>query len=170
MWNDTEIPLAYLITFRTYGTWLHGDERGSIDRDNNIYETPYKKPNDTFYNVNQAELKSSPVLLDAALRGVVRAALLEVCEHRKWSLQALNVRTNHIHMVVSIGVYSPSMALNSLKAYAARKMRDSGCWEYEHTPWAARGSKRKLWNERSVEMAIDYVLNGQGGKLLDFDQ
>ena len=32
MWNDTDIPLAYLISFRCYGTWLHGDERGSIDR------------------------------------------------------------------------------------------------------------------------------------------
>src|SRR6185369_556860 len=30
MWNDTDIPLAYLITFRSYGTWLHGDDRGSI--------------------------------------------------------------------------------------------------------------------------------------------
>ena len=26
-WNDTDIPLGYLITFRTYGTWLPGDER-----------------------------------------------------------------------------------------------------------------------------------------------
>ncbi len=32
MWNDTDIPLAYLITFRCYGTWLHEDERGATDR------------------------------------------------------------------------------------------------------------------------------------------
>lgn len=32
MWNDTDIPLGYLITFRCYGTWLHGDERGATDR------------------------------------------------------------------------------------------------------------------------------------------
>ena len=30
--QDRSNPLAYLITFRTYGTWLHGDERGSMDR------------------------------------------------------------------------------------------------------------------------------------------
>jgi len=29
MWNDTDIALAHLITFRCHGTWLHGDERGS---------------------------------------------------------------------------------------------------------------------------------------------
>jgi hypothetical protein len=32
MWNDTDLPLGYLITFRCYGSWLHGDKRGSIDR------------------------------------------------------------------------------------------------------------------------------------------
>ena len=31
-WDDNEFPLAYLLTFRTYGTWHHGDERGSVDR------------------------------------------------------------------------------------------------------------------------------------------
>jgi hypothetical protein len=32
MWNDTEIPLAIFFTFRCYDTWLHGDERGAVDR------------------------------------------------------------------------------------------------------------------------------------------
>ena len=30
--QDRSTPLAYLITIRSYGTWLHGDERGSMDR------------------------------------------------------------------------------------------------------------------------------------------
>jgi hypothetical protein len=33
-------PLAYLITFNTYGSWLHGDRRGSVDRFHNRYGTP----------------------------------------------------------------------------------------------------------------------------------
>jgi hypothetical protein len=41
MWNDTDTPLAYFISFRAYGTWLHGDKRGSIDRFNNRYRAPY---------------------------------------------------------------------------------------------------------------------------------
>ena len=45
MWNDTDIALAYLITFRSYGTWLHGDDRGSIDRFHNRYKSPYIPPN-----------------------------------------------------------------------------------------------------------------------------
>ena len=36
-----EFALAYFITFRCYGTWLHGDERGSVDRFHNIYGMPF---------------------------------------------------------------------------------------------------------------------------------
>src|SRR4029077_14507206 len=42
---DDNIPLAYLITFRAHGTWLHGDRRGSVDRFHNRYGTPRIPPN-----------------------------------------------------------------------------------------------------------------------------
>jgi hypothetical protein len=48
-------------------------------------------------------------------------------------------------------------------------MREDGCWKMEHSPWVDKGSRRNLWNEGSVERAIDYVLNGQGDDLPDFD-
>jgi hypothetical protein len=38
--NADRVPLAYLITFRAYGTWLHGDSRGSVDRFHNRYGVP----------------------------------------------------------------------------------------------------------------------------------
>ena len=41
-----DIPLAYLISFRAYGTWLHGDRRGSVDRFHNRYGTPRIPPNE----------------------------------------------------------------------------------------------------------------------------
>jgi REP element-mobilizing transposase RayT len=81
----------------------------------------------------------------------------------------MNVRTNHVHVVVSIGTTKASRALNALKANATRQMREDGNWKSARTPWADKGSERHLWNERSVALAIDYVNNGQGGKLPDFD-
>ena len=33
--------LGYLITFHTHGSWLHGAERGSVDREHNSYDTPF---------------------------------------------------------------------------------------------------------------------------------
>jgi REP element-mobilizing transposase RayT len=169
MWNDTDIPLAYLISFRCYGTWLHGDERGSIDRFHNQYKTPYIPPNPNWQNHNKKTLKGEAVKLDARRRTLIEEAIREVCQYRSWLLRAFNVRTNHVHTVVSIGTAKPDAALNAFKAYATRKMRQNGCWLEEHSPWADKGSKRRLWNERSIEKAVDYVINGQGEELPDFD-
>lgn len=38
-------PLAYFITWRTYGTWLHGDERGSVQRGSSGPLAPPISPN-----------------------------------------------------------------------------------------------------------------------------
>ena|SRR5215475_8305422 len=169
MWNDTDIPLAYLITFRCHGTWLHGDQRGSVDRFHNRYQSPYIEPNQKWEEHNQGRLKGEPVVLDASRRRSTEAAIRQTCALRKWLLHALNVRTNHIHSVVSIGTLKPERALTAFKANATRQMREDGCWQFEHTPWVKKGSKRSLWNERSVARAIEYVLNGQGDELPDFD-
>jgi REP element-mobilizing transposase RayT len=170
MWNDTDIPLGYLITFRCYGTWLHGDDRGSVDAFHNRYKAPYALPNRARHRHNQGTLKGEAVLLDASQRASVEAAIRETCTIRKWILHALSVRTNHVHTVVSAGDRKPELALNALKANSTRRMRQDGNWQHDYSPWVDRGSKRCLWNERSLERAVDYVINGQGDQLPDFDE
>ena len=91
------------------------------------------------------------------------------CRIRKWSLFALNVRSNHIHVVVAASNKKPEMVLGAFKANATRQLREDGLWPYPATPWADGGSKRRLWNEQSVAEAIDYVLYGQGDDIPDFD-
>ena len=94
-------PLAYLITFRCYGTWLRGDPRGSVDRKHHVYGAPKITPNQHFEDSNRKQLKHAPVLLDARQRKVVEDAVRGVCDCRKYMLRALNVRTNHVHCVVT---------------------------------------------------------------------
>ena len=169
-WNDNEFPLGYLITIRTYGTWLPGDQRGSIDRYHNTYRGPRVPPNRILEEQARSKLKSEPLILDAIKRKAVDDAIREVCLHRDWVLRALNVRTNHAHSVVSIGIVKPGQAMNAFKAYGTRKLRERNLWEYAHSPWAERGSKRWLWTETSILNACDYVINGQGHDLRDFDE
>jgi len=169
MWNDTDIPLAFLITFRSYGTWLHGDERGSVSRFRNQYKSPRLPPEKKWLKTNTRRLKGEVVILDANRRGCVEAAVRKTCEIRGWHLYAVNVRTNHVHSVVAAGQKKPEMVLNALKANATRTMREQGCWQGTMSPWADKGSKRNLWNEESIARAVDYVINGQGDDLPDFD-
>jgi REP element-mobilizing transposase RayT len=169
MWNDTDIPLAYLITIRTYGTWLHGDERGSTNRFRNGYGTPFLPHNNAWLTKNQGRLAGKPILLETSHRTCVEKAIRETCKIRRWDLYAVNVRTNHAHSVVAIGAKKPGAALNAFKANATREMRTAGLISSERSPWADKGSNRSLWNERSIVQAIDYVLYGQGDELPDFD-
>ena len=169
MWNDTDTPLAYLITFRCYGTWLHGDGRGSVDRAHNRFGSPYIEADYRRLQRAAQALKSEPVLLDARRRECVEAAVRETCELRGRRLRALNVRTNHVHIVASIGTTPPGRALNAFKANSTRRLRQGGRWIQPHSPWVDKGSRRFLWNERSVERAVEYVNNGQGDELPEFD-
>src|SRR5258708_39526954 len=135
MWNDTDVPLALLITFRCYGSWLHGDVRGSVDRLHNQYMAPYAPANENRNRYNQGVLKSEPLVLDASQRASVERAIRETCVYRRWILHAINVRTNHVHTVVSIGNKKSELALNAFKANATRQMRRDGCWTLSHSPW-----------------------------------
>ncbi|CAN5418330.1 transposase [soil metagenome] len=169
MWNDTDIPLAVFFTFRCYGTWLHGDERGSVDRENNIYRSPRISTNSNWRKHNEQLLLHPPVILNAAQRKSVERSIRDTCEKRGWTLLAINVRTNHIHVVICIGAKKPKDALIALKANATRHLRNDNLWNHENTPWADKGSKRNLWNEKSISEACNYVNNQQGDKLPDFD-
>jgi hypothetical protein len=73
-----------------------------------------------------------------------------------------------VHTVVASKRKS-DLVLSAFKANATRQLREDGLWTREFSPWARKGSRRNLWNERSVAQAIDYVLSGQGGDLPDFD-
>ena len=107
--------------------------------------------------------------MDAARRSSVEKPIRETCEKRNWKLVAINVRTNHVHIVVRTGYSNPALALNAFKANATRQMREDRCWLNSHSPWADKGSERWLWTEKHVADAVNYVIDGQGGDLPKFD-
>jgi REP element-mobilizing transposase RayT len=162
--QQTDVPIGYLITFRSYGTWLHGDERGSIDRNHRRYGTPTLPPSSLRMRRDRSLMKQTPVNLDAKKRSAVDSGIRNICSKRKWSLWALAVRTNHVHSVVSAST-KPDVMLSALKASATRSMREAGCWTSGLSPWAHRGSKKYLWTEQDLIDAIAYVLEGQGESL-----
>ncbi len=172
--SDTEfnlsgVPLAYFISFRCYGYWLHGDDRGSVDRNNNIYGTPTLPPDEEKKHEMRLRMKRDPVELTVARRSAVETAIREACDIRGWVLKAINVRTNHVHSVVTAN-RKPELVMNAFKANATTMMINCSVWQRGLKPWSRHGSTRYLWNEKSVARAIDYVIHGQGGELPNFDE
>ncbi len=167
-WDDNEIPLAYLITFRTYGTWLHGDERYSVDRHGkNIYGTPKVLPSRNLNRIMMDRRMSEDFLLDGSRREVVDRAIHEVCDHRGYRLFAINVRTNHVHTVVASS-RRPEILMNAFKSNSTRELRRAGMISTDQRVWARGGSTRYLWKTNHVEGACNYVLYGQGDDLPNF--
>ncbi|MEP7148278.1 MAG: transposase [Acidobacteriota bacterium] len=162
LYEENEFPLAYLLTFRTFGTWLHGDSRWSVGRSRRSpRESKLIQPNVPLNEKMADEMNQAPVILNKNQRDAVELAISEVCENRGYSLRAVNARTNHVHSVVTAQI-KPERIINTFKAYSTRKLRDANLFPRDLRVWSCGRSRRYLWKPRNVLAAIDYVLYSQG--------
>jgi REP element-mobilizing transposase RayT len=153
-------PVAYFITWSTYGTWLPGDKRGWVD-----YRSGWKMPNPMRELEAMAKMTEDACILTMEQRLAVHDQIEETCRYRGWELHAVNCRSNHIHVVVSAPV-AAKLARSTLKAWATRKLKDQ--YRLRHPRlivrenwWVERGSQRFINDEDSLEAVIIYVRDGQ---------
>jgi REP element-mobilizing transposase RayT len=154
-------PLAYFLTFTTYGTWLHGRAPGSVDRRHNAVGTPFLPPDTRREQESRQTLAEEPYVLDARGRDVVLRTLVEVARHRRWKLWAAHVRTNHVHVVVSAEA-RPEKVMADFKAYASRRLKEDANERADRTRWTQHGSTMYLWTPEQVAARVAYVVAGQG--------
>lgn len=157
-------PLAYFITFRTYGTWLHGDERGSMQRGLTGPGAPMLDRNPQREAWEASRRLGQPVTLGRAERQVVDGAIRETAATREWPVHALNGRTNHVHVVVSVEI-PPERVMGSLKAWYTKRLREAGLIATGAKVWSRHGSTTYLWRDEQVTAACEYVVEGQGADL-----
>ncbi len=154
-----EKPIAYLITFTTYGTWLHGDKKNSVNDEHNHIGEPFVPFNPNLNRKEQTFLKHPPVILNENLRNAVLKSILEVCTYRGWFAHSVHVRSNHLHIVVTAND-KPEKIMTDFKSYATRAIKKNGI-EIEKY-WTKHGSTKYLWTHPQLQGAIEYVKNGQG--------
>jgi hypothetical protein len=135
--RDEHIPLGYLITIRAYGTWLHG-RQGSVDRFHNTYGTPRLPANEKRREYNMRLLAQSPVTLRTNARRAVELGIRETCDIRKWTLWAINVRTNHVHTVVSANCRPKRIAIAFKSNRNAKNARGWHLADWKKSLGAAR--------------------------------
>lgn len=157
------MALAYFITFSTYGTWLHGSEKGSVDRQHNVYGEAVLMPNSALKEYRRKLMKQEPYALNAASRKIVLKAIQDHTTFRDWFLWAAHVRTNHVHIVVGTGdeTKSPERMMTELKAHASRDINAARI-ELECEHWTRHGSTRHLHTEDEINQAIYYTVYEQG--------
>ncbi len=159
-----KFPHAYFITFSCYGTWLHGNDKGSVSRFKNTVGTPVIC---TATNLKQREkelLAHPPYLLNKPHREIVLQSIIEVSLHRGWHCYAAHVRSNHVHVVVGARV-APEKILTDFKAYASGALNKSGLDKQVIRRWTNHGSTKYIWEPVMIVPAINYVVEEQGAPM-----
>lgn len=105
-------------------------------------------------------MKHPPLVLDNAQRAVAHRALVELCAERGWDLHVLNVRTNHVHLVVTAAEQVETV-MGTMKGRATRELRAAGLVTPERPCWSRHGSTRRVWDQIGLEVVCTYVRDAQ---------
>jgi REP element-mobilizing transposase RayT len=165
-------PLAYLLTWTTYGSWLPGDQRGWVAKTSPGIQDP--DPN--LETNSRKRLRYSRVSLNPAQRFLIEATIEAHCEVRRWKLHAVNARTNHIHVVVTAPGIHPDVVMNQFKAWCSRRLNEYvtalearenpslalGAGKCFRRRWWTKGGSTKWINDNEyLQNTNSYVLEGQ---------
>ncbi|MEZ6139453.1 MAG: transposase [Zavarzinella sp.] len=149
-------PLAYFITWTVYATHLQGDDRGWRKRGKGNCE-----PQPKLVAWHEERLKHETFLFEEQQRALVKEEIVRVCHFKEWKLWAVNVRTNHVHVVVTTATHSDQFVRDSLKANATRYLREHFPVFHDRKVWTKGGDIEWIDTEENLQEVIDYVLNRQ---------
>jgi len=158
------MALAYLITFTTYGTRLHGNAKGSVDDEHNAYGTPLVQTDLEREMRSKGTMAGRSYKMSPVEREIVRNAITDLATERRWHLLAVRVRSNHSHVVIA-AERAPERIMSDFKARASRDLSYAGFATAEHRRWTRHGSTRHLFDEEQIEAAIRYTLDEQGDRM-----
>jgi REP element-mobilizing transposase RayT len=148
-------PLAYFLTWTTYGTWLPGDERGWMRRPGIL-----ELPNASLKRVARQLQSETSLILAPEQRQIVETTIQEHCKVRGWHLWIARALSNHVHVVVTAKDYEPHVVMDQFRAWCTRKLKTTVTTQRKNW-WTERGSTRYINDEESLEAVILYVRDFQ---------
>src|SRR5687767_1105846 len=93
-------PLAYHITFGTYGTRLHGDDRGTVTRGQNGQESILLGPDEALESYERDQMRFEKIELTDEQMRYAEQVIPSICERGGWLLLAWAVGPDHVHAVL----------------------------------------------------------------------
>jgi hypothetical protein len=110
-------PLAFFLTWPTYGTWLPGDERGWVR-----HGIGCQLPDPMRKLEAEARMTEDACILGAEQRRLVETTIADHCRIRVWELHAVNCRSNHVHVAVTAN-RKPEEVREQFKAWCTRNLK-----------------------------------------------
>ena len=149
-------PLAYHITFGTYGTRLHGDLRGTIDRRHNIRGEPVLGQNDAWRRTEKAILRCPPVFLTPEQREYAEVEIPFICDRGHWGYHIAACQTDHVHVLLTADREGPAVR-RWLKRWLGDALSQRWPVPGERTWWAKGGSVKWVWDPGYRQRVFEYI-------------
>ena len=121
---NADDPIAYLITWTTYGTWLPGDERGWHKWGGGGLQ----EPNEFLKTFAESTMKEPEFTMSPSEREIVAQTVAKHCQVRNWMLHKVNARSNHVHVAVTAPRYKHDVpASRALREHSILRQRRTKC-------------------------------------------
>jgi len=108
-------------------------------------------------------MKEQSVLLNMNQRKKVHQVCLRHAKIRGWVLHAINVRSNHVHLVVTADA-DPKKVRDQFKANATRVLRQPPDAIVHEKIWTRGGDTEIIDGDESLEQVVLYVTETQDQK------
>ena len=151
-------PLAYHITVGTYGTRLHGDERGTVDRRMNQPGDPIVGRVEQWQRAERASLRFEPRVFTPDQMGWVESLVPAICERGGWTLRARACAPDHLHTVVT-ATADGALVRKLLKRWLTQAMAKQLPLEPDEHFWAECGSVKWVWTDDYLGRVVPYVFD-----------
>ena len=149
-------PLAYHITFGTYGTRLHGDDRGTVSRGQNGQEDLLLGRDEQLESYERGRMSFPPVELTPEQMRHGEEVIPSICERGGWSLLAWAVGPDHVHVVLHAD--ADGLAVRKwFKRWLGEQLSNRWSLPDGATWWAEGGSVKHIWDDAYLVNATDYV-------------
>jgi len=149
-------PMAYHITFGTYGTRLHGDSRGSIDGKMNRPGDPIVGSDASWWEQEHGRLRFPPVVLSHQRMKHAEASVPGICKRGNWDLHTCAAAPDHVHVVLTSEAEGEAVR-RWLKRWLGEALSTRWPLPEGATWWAEGRSVKWVWTEEYLDEVYRYV-------------
>jgi REP element-mobilizing transposase RayT len=149
-------PLAYHITFGTYGTRLHGDPRGTVERAQNRYGDPIKGADQRCWSRETGKLRYRPVCLTLEQRCFAENVIPNICLRGRWAYFNCAAASDHVHTLLSAGADGLKVRM-WLKRWLGEALAAKWPLLEGQTWWAEGGSVKWVLDQCYFAKVREYI-------------
>lgn len=144
-----------MVTWRTFGSWLQGDERGYV-KDGQVLE-----PNPILKTINLSNVKQDIIELTPFQRNIVEIAIIQEAKRINQKIHAITVCSNHIHLLAEVSAETIEKAVHRYKYSATAALRKQGI--LQDKIWSKGFDKRFCFSENEIQQRIQYIQKHNDG-------